>query len=55
MKFFQLSQKKQNGAKYCSVTRVTYESPRKGKKKAIVAVARKLSVIIYHMLKKGEK
>jgi transposase len=30
-------------------------SARKGKKKAIVAVARKLSVIIYHMLKKGER
>ncbi|MBU7022514.1 MAG: IS110 family transposase [Theionarchaea archaeon] len=28
---------------------------RKGKKKAIVAVARKLSVVIYHMLKKGER
>ena len=28
---------------------------RKGKKKAIVAVARKLSVIIYHMLKKHER
>lgn len=28
---------------------------RKGKKKAIVAVARKLSVIFYHMLKKGER